>query len=127
MPMLMGIEFEFSAFSDGSITPFMMLGIGITVIAFLAWVGISIYCVKRNGQSIAKRMLGIKVVRSDGDPEAPRRPHELGADEFRKVLLARTQAPAPSPPSQPPRNPARRRPRTICGQRRISRQTKPDL
>jgi uncharacterized RDD family membrane protein YckC len=35
---------------------------------FAVWFGLTITYMKRNGQSIAKKMLSIKVVRSDGSP-----------------------------------------------------------
>ena len=66
LPLLIGIGFDISGFSSGAIAPFTMIGIGIAVIGFFVWAGITIYFVHRNGQTIAKRMLGIKVVRTDG-------------------------------------------------------------
>ena len=47
-------------------------------IGFIVWCVITFMLVKRNGQTIAKKMLGIKVVRADGSP-ASRRPHLLAA------------------------------------------------
>ncbi len=38
----------------------------ITALAWLAWVAITIVLVHRNGQTIGKKLVGIKVVRSDG-------------------------------------------------------------
>ena len=35
---------------------------------FVAWAWLTVLFVARNGQSIAKKMLGIKVVRTDGSP-----------------------------------------------------------
>ena len=43
-------------------------GIVITVLALLAWCGITAWLVATNGQTIGKRMVGIKVVRTDGSP-----------------------------------------------------------
>lgn len=40
----------------------------LSLIAFGVWTWFTITYVARNGQSIAKKMLGIKVVRSDGSP-----------------------------------------------------------
>ena len=48
--------------------PIMAVGGLLTLIGFITWCWITIMYVKRNGQSIAKKMLGIKVVRSDGSP-----------------------------------------------------------
>src|SRR5262245_27073920 len=46
------------------------LGVGglLTLVGFIIWCWLTIRFVKANGQSIAKRILGIKVVRSDGSP-----------------------------------------------------------
>jgi uncharacterized RDD family membrane protein YckC len=66
VPMLIGLGFDFSALSTGNVGTFTVVGIVIAVIGLLAWVGITIYFVHRNGQTIAKRIIGIKVVRSDG-------------------------------------------------------------
>lgn len=43
-------------------------GIVISVLALLAWCGITAWLVATNGQTIGKRMVGIKVVRTDGSP-----------------------------------------------------------
>jgi uncharacterized RDD family membrane protein YckC len=43
-------------------------GFVITVLASLAWCGITAWLVATNGQTIGKRMVGIKVVRTDGSP-----------------------------------------------------------
>jgi uncharacterized RDD family membrane protein YckC len=39
-----------------------------SLIGFIVWAVITFILVKRNGQTIAKKLLGIKVVRSDGTP-----------------------------------------------------------
>jgi uncharacterized RDD family membrane protein YckC len=41
-------------------------GFVITVLALLAWCGITAWLVATSGQTIGKRMVGIKVVRTDG-------------------------------------------------------------
>lgn len=46
----------------------MLTGIGIALIGFIVWCWMTIIFVQRNGQSIAKKLLHIKVVRSDGSP-----------------------------------------------------------
>jgi uncharacterized RDD family membrane protein YckC len=48
----------------------MALGVGglLTLVAVIGWAIYTIYLVKRNGQTIGKKLLGIKVVRSDGSP-----------------------------------------------------------
>jgi uncharacterized RDD family membrane protein YckC len=43
-------------------------GIIVTVIALLAWCVITAWLVSANGQSIGKRLVKIKVVRTDGSP-----------------------------------------------------------
>jgi uncharacterized RDD family membrane protein YckC len=45
-----------------------MIGVVLTLIGFGVWAWFTIGYMKRNGQSIAKNMLSIKVVRSDGSP-----------------------------------------------------------
>ena len=40
----------------------------IAFVGFVAWCWLTITYMNRNGQSIAKKLLGIKVVRSDGSP-----------------------------------------------------------
>jgi uncharacterized RDD family membrane protein YckC len=40
----------------------------ITVLALIAWCIITVWLVATNGQSIGKRLVGIKVVRTDGSP-----------------------------------------------------------
>jgi uncharacterized RDD family membrane protein YckC len=44
-------------------------GFGLLALAgFIAWLWLTILFVKRNGQTIGKKAVGIKVVRSDGSP-----------------------------------------------------------
>jgi uncharacterized RDD family membrane protein YckC len=54
--------------TEFQMTPVTMIGGVLTVIGFVAWCWLNILYVSRNGQSIAKKILGIKVVRSDGSP-----------------------------------------------------------
>jgi len=55
---------------DGHFNPMAMFGAGslLGLIGLIAWCWLTILFVSRNGQTIAKKMLGIKVVRSDGSP-----------------------------------------------------------
>jgi uncharacterized RDD family membrane protein YckC len=46
----------------------MLTGLAIGSVGFIAWCWLTVVFVMRNGQSIAKRLLHIKVVRSDGSP-----------------------------------------------------------
>lgn len=43
-------------------------GTTITVVALLVWCGVTAWLVATHGQSIGKRLVGIKVVRTDGSP-----------------------------------------------------------
>jgi len=45
-----------------------VVGIGIALVGLAVWCWFTIRYVLQNGQSIAKKMVGIKVVRSDGSP-----------------------------------------------------------
>ena len=53
--------------SDGANTAFAV-GMLLTLVGFGAWCYYTIKYVKENGQSIAKRMMKIKVIRTDGSP-----------------------------------------------------------
>lgn len=46
----------------------LIVGFGAALIGFIAWAWLTILYVKRNSQTIAKKITGIKVVRSDGSP-----------------------------------------------------------
>lgn len=46
----------------------VFMWVGLTGIGFIAWSWITIKGVRRNGQSIAKKLFGIKVIRSNGTP-----------------------------------------------------------
>jgi len=56
--------------SPGHVHPGAVLGAAslLPLAGMIAWVWLTVLFVSRNGQSIAKKMLGIKVVRSDGSP-----------------------------------------------------------
>jgi uncharacterized RDD family membrane protein YckC len=43
-------------------------GVALGLVGFAVWCWLTITYVNRNGQSIAKKLLGIKVVRTDGSP-----------------------------------------------------------
>jgi uncharacterized RDD family membrane protein YckC len=66
VPLLVGMGFDLTVIRNGNMGTFTLAGIALAVIALLAWIGITIFFVHRNGQSIAKRIIGIKVVRTDG-------------------------------------------------------------
>jgi uncharacterized RDD family membrane protein YckC len=46
----------------------LLVGLGLALIGFGVWCWLTISHVKRNGQTLGKKMLGIKVVRKDGAP-----------------------------------------------------------
>ena len=45
-----------------------VVALGVAVLAFFVWLYFTVAYVKANGQTIAKKWLGIKVVRADGSP-----------------------------------------------------------
>jgi uncharacterized RDD family membrane protein YckC len=53
---------------NGSADPMVSLGVVLMLVGFGVWCWLTISRMKANGQSIAKKYLGIKVVRSDGSP-----------------------------------------------------------
>jgi uncharacterized RDD family membrane protein YckC len=56
--------------SDAGVGLAMLIGFGLGFIGFVAWAWLTVKYVNENGQSIAKKIVGIKVVRSDGSPAA---------------------------------------------------------
>jgi uncharacterized RDD family membrane protein YckC len=63
-PMFIGANFQAMQTGD-YMNAFSGVGIGIAVIAWLILIGITIHLVHKNGQTVGKKILGIKVVRSD--------------------------------------------------------------
>jgi uncharacterized RDD family membrane protein YckC len=45
-----------------------VVGIGLTLVGFTVWCWLTIRYIRRNGQSIAKKIVGIRVIRTDGSP-----------------------------------------------------------
>jgi uncharacterized RDD family membrane protein YckC len=71
LPLLVGVVVAGaagSATNRRTVGPVFAMGGLLTLIGLIAWCWLTISFVKRNGQSIAKRVLGIKVVRADGAP-----------------------------------------------------------
>jgi uncharacterized RDD family membrane protein YckC len=73
LPLLIGgvMSGAFSAASGNSksaAAAFFGVGGLLALIGLVAWIWLTVMYVSRNGQSIAKKMLGIKVVRADGSP-----------------------------------------------------------
>jgi uncharacterized RDD family membrane protein YckC len=68
VPFLIGVAImgpaEFA--TSDELTGAAMGAFALGVLGLIAWMYLTVLYVNRNGQSIAKRMLGIKVVRSDG-------------------------------------------------------------
>jgi uncharacterized RDD family membrane protein YckC len=55
---------ENATFNGGLVA--LIVGFGLACIGFIAWAWLTILYVQRNGQTIAKKLLNIKVVRTDG-------------------------------------------------------------
>jgi uncharacterized RDD family membrane protein YckC len=53
---------------DPGSSAIMIGGLLLMVVGLIVWASFTILYVRRNGQTIAKKFLGIKVVRSDGSP-----------------------------------------------------------
>ena len=53
---------------DSAGTGIFLGGLGLALIGFGVWCWLTIIHVKRNGQTLGKKILGIKVVRRDGAP-----------------------------------------------------------
>jgi uncharacterized RDD family membrane protein YckC len=71
IPLIIGIGLNgHPLLSNGHFNPMVIRGVGswLPTIGFIAWCWLTILFVSRNGQSIGKKLLGIKVVRSDGSP-----------------------------------------------------------
>jgi uncharacterized RDD family membrane protein YckC len=66
VPLIAGVILDVSDLLNSETKMFTILGFGLAGMGVLAWIGLTVYFVHRNGQSIAKRMIGIKVVRTDG-------------------------------------------------------------
>jgi uncharacterized RDD family membrane protein YckC len=65
LALLIGMDWNAAAAGNWQ-AAFNPIGLGIAGIGFIVYVAITIYLVNKNGQTMAKKMLGIKVVRSDG-------------------------------------------------------------
>jgi uncharacterized RDD family membrane protein YckC len=53
---------------DGIFTTFLGVGGFLGLLGFVVWAWFTVKYMKDDGQSIAKKMMGIKVVRTDGSP-----------------------------------------------------------
>jgi uncharacterized RDD family membrane protein YckC len=66
VPLMIGILVSGS--NANGTSRFPGIAILLALIGFIVWAWFTILYVSRNGQTIAKKMLGIKVVRTDGSP-----------------------------------------------------------
>ena len=72
LPMYIGVVMAIAGgetTADGEASAnlgFLVGGLVVTCVAFVVWAWLTVLYVQRNGQTIAKKLLGIKVVRSDG-------------------------------------------------------------
>jgi uncharacterized RDD family membrane protein YckC len=64
LPLIIGMDWNAVAAGNYA-AAFSAVGLGVTGLLSLVYIAITIYLVHKNGQTIAKRMIGIKVVRSD--------------------------------------------------------------
>jgi uncharacterized RDD family membrane protein YckC len=63
-----GLSAPTNDFEPATVTPLALGAFLVGVAGFIAWAYFTIVFVSRNGQTIAKKWLDIKVVRSDGSP-----------------------------------------------------------
>jgi uncharacterized RDD family membrane protein YckC len=68
LPLILTATVSDAAGGESNTGPLLALFGLLTVVGFGAWCWLTILYVTRNGQSIAKKITGIKVVRSDGTP-----------------------------------------------------------
>jgi uncharacterized RDD family membrane protein YckC len=61
-----GFTAGYASSTGQTLGSYFAIGAVLTLAGFIVWAGFTIKYVRENGQSIAKRLLGIKVVRSDG-------------------------------------------------------------
>ena len=67
LPLMVTLGLNSAAGENGSDT-IVLIGSALAMMGFVVWIGLTIRYVLRNGQSIAKKITGIKVVRCDGSP-----------------------------------------------------------
>ena len=67
LPLMVTLGLNSAAGENDSET-LVLIGSALAMMGFVVWIGLTIRYVLRNGQSIAKKITGIKVVRSDGSP-----------------------------------------------------------
>jgi uncharacterized RDD family membrane protein YckC len=67
-PMLLGLGLGGAIAGSDGMGTMMIATVVLTLVGFVVWCWLTIKYVIENGQSIAKKLLNIKVVRSDGSP-----------------------------------------------------------
>ena len=65
LPLVIGMDWNAASAGNWQ-NAFGPIGASLAGLTSLAYIGVTIYLVSKNGQTVAKKMLGIKVVRSDG-------------------------------------------------------------
>ena len=71
VPMLFGAMVSGAtagAIGESGSNPMAVVGLVVAAIGFIVWCWLTITYMVRNGQSIGKKLVGIKVVRTDGSP-----------------------------------------------------------
>jgi uncharacterized RDD family membrane protein YckC len=70
MPLVVGVMIGAAAGrpADDGVNASLVIGSVLALAGLIVWSWFTIIYVKRNGQSIAKKLLGIKVVRTDNSP-----------------------------------------------------------
>ena len=67
LPLMVSLGLNSAVGQDGSDT-IVVIGSALAMMGFVVWLGLTVRYVLRNGQSIAKKIAKIKVVRRDGSP-----------------------------------------------------------
>jgi uncharacterized RDD family membrane protein YckC len=67
-PMLLGLGLGGAVAGSDGMGTMVIATVVLTLVGFVVWCWLTIRYVIENGQSIAKKLLNIKVIRSDGSP-----------------------------------------------------------
>jgi uncharacterized RDD family membrane protein YckC len=67
LPLMLSLGLNSAVGQDGS-DAIVIIGSALAMMGFVVWLGLTVRYVLRNGQSIAKKIAKIKVVRRDGSP-----------------------------------------------------------
>lgn len=66
LPLLIGASFGMFHDRPPALTDAALVGFAITILGGIVWTIVTIVLVHRNGQTIGKKLVGVKVVRSNG-------------------------------------------------------------